>query len=107
MAVPREAAQLVELWCEGRDPAEVRDRARLESTVTGNKITIYECTRDLDDDWLRVPSAQLRYDPRTQAWTLHWIDGDSKWHIVQVMPTFEITELLAAVEADPDCLFFG
>jgi hypothetical protein len=59
------------------------------------------------DDWLRVPSAQFRYDPRTQVWTLHWIDGDSIWHIVQVMPTFEITELLAEVEGDPYCLFFG
>ena len=54
-----------------------------------------------------VPSAQLRYDPRTQVWTLHWIDGDSKWHIVQVMPRFNIKELLAEVEVDPYCLFFG
>jgi hypothetical protein len=107
MAVPREAAQLVELGCEGRDLPEFRDRARLESIAKGNKITIYECTRELDGDWLRVPSAQFRYDPRTQVWTLHWIDRDSKWHIVQVMPTFEITELLAEVEADPYCLFFG
>ena len=108
MAVPLEAVKLIKHWCDERDPPEFRDRARLEATASGNKITIVECTRMADEaDWLRVPSAQFRYDPRTQVWTLHWADRDSRWHIVQVTPTFEIKELLDEVEADRDCLFFG
>lgn len=78
MAVPLEAVELIKHWCEARDPPEFRDRARLEATVSGNKITIVECTRMPDEtDWLRVPSAQFRYDPRTRVWTLHW--ADRRW----------------------------
>ncbi|MEY2420644.1 MAG: hypothetical protein QOI95_711 [Acidimicrobiaceae bacterium] len=108
MAVPGEAVKLVQRWCEERDRPEFRDRARLEATASGNTLTIFECTRMPDEaEWLRVPSAQFRYDPRTQVWALYWADRDSKWHIVQVTPTFEIEELLDEVEADPHCLFFG
>jgi len=66
MAVPTESAKLVNAWCEQRTPPEVRDRARLETEVSGNRITIFDCTVGGDGaDWLRVPSAQLRYDPYT------------------------------------------
>ena len=109
MAVPRDSAQLVERWCEEQTPPHMRDRTRLEATVTGNKITIHECTlmREGKVDWLRVPSAQLRYDPFTRIWSLYWIDSHDRWHIVQATPSRDIEELLTEIGEDPDCLFFG
>jgi len=108
MAVPAEILKLVEVWCQQQTEPHLRDRACLEADVSGNKVTILECTRmPGSTDWLRVPSAQLRYDERTRVWSLYWHASDDRWHIVQVAPTLDVSELLAEIEADPDCLFFG
>jgi len=107
MAVPAKALKLVDRWCEEQTPLEARERTRLDATVSGNRITIYECTRSPERDWLRVPSAQLRYDERTRVWALYWIDSNDKWHIVEATPTLVVEELLAEIDDDPDCLFFG
>src|SRR5260221_4143900 len=106
MAVPREVVELVQVWCGLQTPEHIRDRARLEIEVRGNKVTIYESSVIMDD-WVRVPSAQLRLDPHTQIWSLYWIDSHDRWHIVPATPTPDVVELLAEIEADPDCLFFG
>jgi hypothetical protein len=34
-------------------------------------------------------------------------DSHDRWHIVQVAPTLDVSELLDEIDADPDCLFFG
>src|SRR5438132_14028212 len=105
MAVPHDVAELIRVWCELQTPEDVRDRARLEMEISGNKVTVYECSVVVDE-WLRVPSAQLRLDPYTRVWSLYWIDSHDRWHIVQAAPTLDVGELLAEIEADPDCLFF-
>ncbi len=108
VAVPSESITVVERWCDHQTPEDVRDRAHIAADVAGNKITIYECTRLPDGQrWLRVPSAQLRYDERTRVWALYWTDVNDRWHIVQATPTLDVRDLLAVIEADPDCLFFG
>lgn len=98
---------MIHAWCDGQTPPDLRDRCRLEADVSGNKITIHECSLMDEGRWLRVPSAQLRYDDKTRVWSLYWIDSDDRWHIVQVAPTLDVGELIAEIERDPDCLFFG
>jgi hypothetical protein len=108
MAVPPEVVKRIGAWCDARTPPDLRDRCRLEHEVVGNKITIHECTvMPGEGDWLRVPSAQLRFDDRTRVWALYWMASDDRWHIVQATPTLDVDELLAEIERDPDFLFFG
>jgi hypothetical protein len=61
-----------------------------------------------DGTWLRVNVARLRYDTASMLWTLHWSDSNSRWHPYEFeRPTKHIERLLAEIDEDPTCIFFG
>jgi hypothetical protein len=59
------------------------------------------------DDWFRVPLARLRFT-RSQGWKLYYSERDSNFHVYDpVEPTEDVTILLAEIDDDPTCNFFG
>lgn len=74
-------------------------------------LTINECRpTDPDNpagDWFDVFVARLRFT-RSRGWELYWPDRDSNFHIYErADPTQDVTALLAEIESDPTCIFFG
>ena len=62
----------------------------------------------LGPEWSSSPIARLRYAARTKLWTLYWRDRNLAFHLYDLAgPSRSIDALLAAVEIDPTCIFWG
>lgn len=91
-------------------PAQFREEARVEADVRGTSVTVYDCRPPWNQgltEWSRVPVAQLRYAPETNTWMLHWADRNSRWHRYDGIEPGTVEDVLAEIEADPTCVFWG
>ena len=96
----------VEAFCASRTPPEVRDEIRVECSRRGNSISIVErrppWSPESEPEWTAVLIAQLRLDPKSPRWSLHWRDSSERWHRYEDLePTETIDPLLAEIDADP------
>ncbi len=93
-------------------PADVKDLVHYEIDVDARAITIVECrppwAEDLGPEWSRCPIVRLRYTQTRREWQIYWCDSNSKFHVYDLVPpTPDIDRLLAEIEADPTCIFWG
>lgn len=97
--------------CEENSPARLADQVRVEHHVRGRHVTICETRApwDGEGEWTHQPLAQLRYVPDDERWTLHWADRNSRWHEYREGNIFtgSAAELLAEIDEDPTCIFWG
>jgi hypothetical protein len=111
MAVRETDLARIQRFCEERTPLEFRDRMRLEAAARGNSVTITDhepLFGGAAGEWMSRPIAQLRYQPQSRRWTLYWADRNDRWHpYEQLRPTVDLRRVLAEIEADPTCIFFG
>ncbi|MDP9340673.1 MAG: DUF3024 domain-containing protein [Actinomycetota bacterium] len=106
------AERAVARYCADRTPAQHRDEIRMEYTIRGPSITIFECRPpwrpDFGPEWTRMPIAQLRYNPGASLWTLYRADRNSRWHVYELIdPAPGVEPLLAEIDADPTGIFWG
>jgi hypothetical protein len=99
-------------YCEGRVPARVSDKIGIEVDVSGRTVTILECRPpwrpDFGPEWTRFPIARLRYVQAHSHWLLYWRDSNLGWHLYErIDPSPHIDPLLAEIESDPTCIFWG
>lgn len=101
----------VRRYCDGRVPAHLREELRVECSVRGKSVTIFDCRPPWHPnltEWSRVPVAQLRYDPGARTWQLYWADRNSRWHVYDMLdPSDRVADLLEEIEKDPTCIFWG
>ncbi len=105
----------VRRWIDARN-AGLPERAvgllRYDVDIGPLAVTILECRPPWRGDdgsaWTRSPIARLRYTKSTGTWTLYWPDCNSKFHRYEDLdPTPMIERLLAEIDADPTCIFWG
>ncbi len=109
-AIPELDRARIRVYCEQRVPAQYRAEVRVESTVRGKSVSIFECRPPWHPSfpgWSRHPIAQLRYEPGAQHWKLYWADRNGRWHLYDLMEPGMVTELLAEIERDPTAIFWG
>ena len=98
-------------YCAERVPAQFLDRIRIEGTVRGRSVTIFECRppwrEDIGPEWTRHPVAQMRYDMASTLWTLYWSDRNARWHAFDLIDPGSVTELLEEIELDRTAIFWG
>jgi hypothetical protein len=100
----------IRAYCEHRVPEHVRDQVRVEATVRGRSVTVFECRppwRPSFIEWSRTPIAQLRYSTDTGEWSLFWADRHGRWHPYDLVPPGTVAELLDELERDPVAIFWG
>jgi hypothetical protein len=111
MAVPDTDLARIRRFCDEQTPPEFRDRMRLEVTTRGNSVTILNCEPlwgSPSAEWIKAPIAQLRYDHESAPWSLFWADRNDRWHPYdQLYPTRNVKRVVAEIEDDPTCIFFG
>jgi DUF3024 family protein len=114
MPLPNEDVAAVREWVNALNsslPAHVTSQLRYELDLYRNALTLVECRpvvpHDPGSDWFRVPFARLRFT-RSRGWELYWSDRNSDFHVYEpVEPTQNVAMLLAEIDDDPTCIFFG
>lgn len=109
--LPEADVRRITAWCEEQWPAQFAAEVRVEPHVRGRNVTICETRAPWngEGDWSHQPLAQLRYHPDDELWTLHCADRNSRWHEYREGGRFTGTaaELLAEIEDDSTCIFWG
>lgn len=109
--LPETDLRRIAAFCAEKWPARYADEVRAEHHVRGRSVTICETRApwDGEGDWTHQPMAQLRYLDDEGRWTLHWADRNSRWHEYREGRIFtgSAAELLAEIEEDPTCIFWG
>ncbi|MEX2619198.1 MAG: DUF3024 domain-containing protein [Egibacteraceae bacterium] len=88
------------------------DQIRDEIDTDSRSVTLLECRppwrEDFGPEWTRFPVARLRYTKARQEWTLYWRDRNLKFHRYDIVdPSPDVESLLAEVDRDPGCIFWG
>ena len=93
-----------------RPPPEVRDQVDLRADINGQEVTIISVRPAFDDPSRKAehPIAKARWVGTQNVWKLYWMRADLKWHSYEPLPESpSIATLLAEVDRDPHCCFFG
>lgn len=109
-AVPDLDLARIAHYCEHKVPKHRRDEARVEMTVRGHSVTIFDCRPPWHPnltEWSKVPVAQLRYDSQGHLWTLYCADRNSRWHLYFDTDPGTVDELLKEIDTDPTGIFWG
>ena len=110
--VPELDAIRVRKWAHDKTPPEFRNEMRVEVDETPRGLTILECRPpwpgQIDSEWSRNPIARLGYVKRAGEWTLYYADRNSRFQRYwECGPSQHVTDLLAEIDADPTCIFWG
>lgn len=96
-------------FCEARAPARVRDRVRLEFSIEGHTVTLVEARVGplRPSRWSASPVARFRYRRTSNDWILLYSDRNGRWHEYEGGRSPRFDDLLAEVDRDPTCIFWG
>lgn len=93
-------------------PSTQRHQVRVEREIAPRHLTIIErrapWREDYGPEWSSFPIARLRYTAADKTSTLYWRDRNLRFHIydlVAVSPS--VDDLLAEIDRDPTCIFWG
>ena len=108
-AIPEDDIKKVLGLCSAKVPAALADEIRLEVTTDDRSISIHECRpiiKGLPREWTSMPIAQLRKEDG--LWSLYFGDRYGGWTFYyDLEPTPSIDALIAELEEDPTCVFWG
>lgn len=112
MALPELDVARVQRWCAQRVPEHARHQVRVDCQVAPRHLTIVErrapWREDLGPEWTSFPIARLRYTTTSKSWTLYWRDRHLRFHLYDpIEPSHSVEKLLAEIERDPTCIFWG
>ena len=112
MALPELDVAQVQQWCAARVQAHATHQVRVEYVIAARHLTILERRAPWRDDfgpeWTSFPIARLRYTAATKLWTLWWRDRNMRFHAYgSVAPTQRVQDILAELDRDPTCIFWG
>ena len=97
-------------YCDRRIPMHIRDQVRLAFRIDGNAVDLFEERPAFNDPsrWIEIPVARFRYFSGLNEWRLFWRDRNGRWHTYdRVLPAERFQDLLAEVDEDPTCIFWG
>lgn len=111
-AVKADAESLLVTYCATKVRAEHDDQLRIEYTIRGKTVTIYECRplwhERLGPEWTRSRVCTMTFDPGTHRWTLYALDrNDRRYDYPFIYPAPDLQALLKELDDDPTCIFWG
>lgn len=97
--------------CRRISPAHGADQLRYAYEVAGHAVSVFEERPPWDGEsgpWTQLPIARFRYYRSRNEWMLYWMASDMKWYSYEPADElYELKELVALVEHDEFCAFFG
>ncbi|MHB1326065.1 MAG: DUF3024 domain-containing protein [Thermoleophilia bacterium] len=101
---------LVGSMCRERIPAHIINDLELIYRINGHDVTLFEKRPDWQDprETMETPVAKLKFVRTKKEWRLYWQRRDLKWHAYDLLsPSPDFKELVAEIDEDPYCCFFG
>lgn len=110
--LPRADVARVRELCAARVPDHARGQVLVELEESRQAVTIVERRPPWREDYgperTRLPIARLRYVGATRLWTLYCHRHTGRWERYPLLTsTRRIGDLLAEIERDPICAFWG
>ncbi len=96
--------------CRKRNRPELTDELSLEYYVNRHDVVLFERRPRYGrlSGVTESPVAKFKYVRTQNEWRLYWMRQDLKWHGYQMMQSSEnLSDLVAEVDEDPFCCFFG
>jgi hypothetical protein len=97
-------------YCNKKVPPHARSQVQIIFKFRGSTVTLYEKRPYFKDPSVFTESkiAQFRLNPSSGVWTLYCRDRNGRWHVYRPSkPSKNFDALLAEVERDPACIFWG
>ena len=92
-------------------PVHARSQVRLGFTISPSAVELFEERPPWDapkQPWIKHPIAKFRYVATREVWELYSVRRDLKWHRYPLLASARgFAALLAEVERDPICVFWG
>ena len=115
MALPPEQTDecvraIGEFIAKRRPPAELRAQVDIRAVVDGSTVTLMFLRPHYleKSEILEHPFARARWVGTKKVWQLYWMRANGEWNSYQAMPSAKtMREILAEVDRDPNCCFFG
>lgn len=112
MALPELGVERLRDYCQAKVPDHALHQVRVELDLSPGAATVVEVRapwrEDYGRDWTRMPIARLRYVQRTRVWTLYHRDRHGRSHRYPfVGPSNNVDVLIAEIDRDPTCIFWG
>lgn len=112
MGLPELDVARVRRWCAARVPEHARRQVCVECEVASRYLAIVErrapWREEAGPKWISVPIARLRYTAADKSWTLYWRDRHLRFHVYEPLPpSNRVDDLLAEIDRDPTCIFWG
>lgn len=102
--------QTVGELCRKRSPAHLSHQLRLEYSVKGHEVVLYERRPRWNNpqEWGESPIAKIKYVRAVNEWRLYWMRADLKWHEYDgCSASADLEKLVEEIDADPLACFFG
>ena len=93
-----------------RPPLAMRAQLDLAYRVTGQSIELFEIRPvwDGNGETQEFPIAKATFVRTRGIWQLYWQRADLKWHTYEPLPQARtLKEIVAEIDADPNCCFWG
>lgn len=97
-------------FCNSRIPAEVRHQLRLEYTIKGHDVEIFEVRPlwNIPGEELQTPIAKIKYVRTAEEWRLYWMRSDLRWHsYTPYSSSRSLEKMVRVIDEDELCCFFG
>jgi hypothetical protein len=106
--VARARALLAPLCAPHRDPS-VNARLRYGYRFEGPAVVFFESRPHfITGEWFDHDIAKFRFTKTTGLWSLYCRFSDLKWRGYEPLPvSADLADLVAEVQRDPTCIFFG
>jgi len=91
-------------------PPEIQDQLRIEMEIDGHRVRVWTVRPQYMNptETVRSAVAQFTYVRTRDAWTLHWMRADGKWHRWRPEEsTGPLADLVRIVEEDRAGAFWG
>ena len=97
-------------YCAPHPRLEVRRQLRYGFDLSANAVVLFEerPRYDRPSQWMRHDIVKFRWVATQREWRLFCQFRDLKWRLYEPRPSArDFATLLAEVEADPTCIFWG
>ena len=106
----RRVNNILKKFCNDRIPSELKSDIKIEFSIMGNYVTLFEKRRYFKDptQWTERKIAQFRYDLNENKWKLFWWRHTGKWYKYEdTKPKNNLQNLVDEVDKDPTGIFWG